>query len=141
MPLSAKSPSSTECHPIPSEQGQDSIWHLLLVKLNKERKKSQSSAPKKLFTTLPPRTHRIPRNRMHVPIPAQQPAGELTTRKLNPLRNKEKTVLLPSTTEAQGGINGTGQVPHTLAVPSPQSSQLPNHRNPALLPKLASGAG
>lgn len=138
MPLSAKSPSSTECHPIPSEQGQDSIWHLLLVKLNKQ---SLTAQLQRNFSLL---SHHV-----HTEFPEtgctylSQPNNpqELTTRKLNPLRNKEKTVLLPSTTEAQGGVNGTGQVPHTLAVPSPQGCQLPNHRNPALLPKLASGAG
>lgn len=117
--------SLSEHHPSPSEQGQDFIWHLLLGKLNKE-KSSNRSAPKKLLTPLPPSTHRTPRNGMHIPIPGLH-------RKLNPLRNKEKTVQLLSSTQSSGGVNDKAQH-HT-----PWLDTLPNHRTSALLHKLAAG--
>lgn len=59
-------------HPLRAGKG---FYLASFVTKTKQRKKSHSSAPKKFFTTLPPRTHRIPRNRMHIPIPGQQSSG------------------------------------------------------------------
>lgn len=94
--------------------------------VRKTKQSSNSSAPKKLLTPLPPSTHRTPRNGMHIPIPGLH-------RKLNPLRNKEKTVQLLSSTQSSGGVNDKAQH-HT-----PWLDTLPNHRTSALLHKLAAG--
>lgn len=103
MPLSAKSPSSTECLSIPSEQGQDFIMHFFFVSKTKQTR--QKSLTIQLQRNLWLLCHQV-----HTEFPEtgcmylSQPSNpqELTMRNWNPLRNKEKTVLLLSTTQSSG---------------------------------------
>lgn len=59
MPLFAKSPSSTESHPIPSEQGQDFIRHLLsfVSKTKQTKKKSLTVQLQRNFSLLSHQLH------------------------------------------------------------------------------------
>lgn len=87
-----------------------------------EKKKSHSSAPKKLLAPLPPSTHRIPRNRMHVPIPARQSAGA-QHEEMKSSEEQRESCSAPELTQSSWRSKWHSRVPHTLAVPTAQSQK------------------